>query len=72
MMFGANQELLVHAKRYLLPVKFAVPSFLFTQFVSAFFRNDGQPSLATKAVVFVMDLGVLGVGIAIVLGSLFC
>lgn len=85
MMFGANQELLVHAKRYLLPVKFAVPSFLFTQFVSAFLRNDGQPSLATKAVifggvfnvfgdyffVFVMDLGIFGAGVATVLGSLF-
>lgn len=30
-LFGAEETLLPLAKRYLLPVKFVVPSFLFTQ-----------------------------------------
>ncbi len=40
------------ARRYIFPVKFVVPSFLFTQFIAAFLRNDGNPGLATKAVLF--------------------
>lgn len=82
-LFGAEETLLPLARRYLLPVKFAVPSFLLTQLISAFLRNDGNPGLATKAVifggifnvfgdyflVFTLDLGVLGAGLATVLGS---
>lgn len=85
MAFGAEGELLTLARRYVLPVKFAVPSFLFTQLMSAFLRNDGAPGLATRAVlsggifnvfgdyffVFVMDLGIMGAGIATAMGSLF-
>lgn len=84
MLFGANENLLPLAQRYLLPVKFGVPSFLFTQLISAFLRNDGAPTLATKAVifggifnvfgdyffVFTMDWGILGAGLATVLGSI--
>lgn len=84
-LFGADDSLLPLAQRYLLPVKFAVPSFLFTQLISAFLRNDGNPGLATKAVifggvfnvfgdyffVFTMDWGVLGAGLATVMGSVF-
>lgn len=84
-LFGADDSLLPLAQRYLLPVKFAVPSFLFTQLISAFLRNDGNPGLATKAVifggvfnvfgdyffVFTMDWGVFGAGLATVLGSVF-
>lgn len=84
-LFGAEAPLLSLARRYVLPVKFAVPSFLFTQLMSAFLRNDGNPGLATKAVifggvfnvfgdyflVFVLDLGILGAGLATVLGSVF-
>ena len=84
-LFGADDFLLPLAQRYLLPVKFAVPSFLFTQLISAFLRNDGNPGLATKAVifggvfnvfgdyffVFTMDWGVLGAGLATVMGSVF-
>lgn len=69
----------------MLPVKFAVPSFLFTQLLSAFLRNDGDPALATKAVlfggvfnvfgdyffVFTLDMGIMGAGIATVMGSVF-
>lgn len=45
--FGANRTLLPLAKAYLFPVKFAVPSFLLTQLMAAFLRNDGSPGLAT-------------------------
>ncbi len=83
LLFGAEETLLPLARRYVLPVKFAVPSFLFTQLMSAFLRNDGNPGLATKAVifggvfnvfgdyffVFVMDWGIMGAGLATVLGS---
>ncbi len=51
-LFGAEDTLLPLARSYLLPVKFVVPSFLFTQLMSAFLRNDGNPALATKAVLF--------------------
>lgn len=85
MLFGGDETLLPLAQRYLLPVKFAVPSFLFTQLISAFLRNDGAPALATKAVifggifnvfgdyffVFTMDWGIFGAGLATVLGSVF-
>ena len=84
-LFGAEETLLPLAKRYLLPVKFVVPSFLFTQLMSAFLRNDNDPALATKAVlfggifnvfgdyffVFVMNLGIMGAGIATAMGSVF-
>ena len=52
LLFGAEETLLPLARQYLFPVKFAVPSFLFTQLMSAFLRNDGNPGLATKAVIF--------------------
>ena len=67
----------------MLPIKFVVPSFLMTQLLSAFLRNDGNPTLATKAVlfggifnvfgdyffVFVVDMGIMGAGIATAIGS---
>lgn len=76
LLFGAEETLLPLAQRYVLPIKFIVPSFLFTQLLSAFLRNDGNPGLATKAVlfggffnifgdiffVFVMDMGIMGAG----------
>ncbi len=84
-LFGADEVLLPLAQQYLLSVKFAVPSFLFTQLMAAFLRNDGNPGLATKAVifggvfnvfgdyffVFTMDWGIFGAGLATVLGSVF-
>lgn len=83
LLFGAEETLLPLAQRYILPVKFAVPSFLFTQLISAFLRNDGNPTLATKAVifggvfnvfgdyffVFTMDWGIFGAGLATAMGS---
>ena len=84
LLFGAEESLMPLARRYVLPVKFAVPLFLFSQLLSAFLRNDGNPGLATRAVlcggifnvfgdyilVFVLDLGILGAGMATCLGCL--
>jgi len=84
-LFGAEETLLPLAKRYLFPVKFAVPSFLFTQLLAAFLRNDGNPQLAAKAVlfggifnvfgdwffVFALDMGIMGAGLATAMGSVF-
>ena len=67
------------------PVKFVVPSFLFAQLMAAFLRNDGEPQLATKAVltggifnvfgdwffVFALDMGIMGAGLATAMGSVF-
>ena len=44
-LFGAEETLLPLAREYLFPIKFVVPSFLFTQLMSAFLRNDGAPAL---------------------------
>lgn len=82
-LFGAKDQLLPLARSYVLPVKFVVPMFLFTNLLSAFLRNDGNPSLATKAVliggvfnvfgdyfcVFTLDMGVMGAGLATALGA---
>lgn len=46
-LFGAEETLLPLAQSYLFPVKFIVPSFLMTQLMAAFLRNDGNPGLAT-------------------------
>lgn len=84
-LFGAEETLLPLAKSYLFPVKFVVPSFLFTQLMAAFLRNDGNPGLATKAVlfggifnvfgdyffVFTLDMGIMGAGLATAMGSVF-
>lgn len=84
-LFGAEETLLPLARKYLFPIKFVVPSFLFTQLMSAFLRNDGDPALATKAVlfggifnvfgdyffVFTLDMGIMGAGIATAMGSVF-
>lgn len=81
--FGADEELLGLAKRYLAPILFAVPCCLFSNILSAFLRNDGNPELATKAViiggvfnvvgdyfcVFVLDMGIFGAGLATAVGQ---
>ena len=85
LLFGAEETLLPLARRYIFPVKFVVPSFLFTQLMAAFLRNDGNPALATRAVlfggffnvfgdyffVFAMDMGITGAGLATGMGSVF-
>ena len=76
--FGADDQLLELAKLYLKPILFAFPCSVFSSIFSAYLRNDNNPGLATKAViiggtfncvadylcVFVLDLGILGAGIA--------
>lgn len=83
-LFGAEETLLPLARQYLFPVKFAVPLFLFNQMLAAFLRNDGAPGLATAAVlsgglfnvagdcflVFGLDMGIMGAGIATAAGAL--
>jgi hypothetical protein len=83
-LFGADEQLLPLAKRYLIPIRYTVPVFLFTQFLSAFLRNDSDPQLATKAVlsggafnvigdyllVFTFDMGIFGAGLATAISSI--
>lgn len=85
LLFGAEETLLPLARKYILPVKFVVPSFLFTQLMAAFLRNDGNPGLATRSVlfggifnvfgdyffVFVLNMGIMGAGLATAMGSVF-
>ncbi len=82
-LFGADQALLPLAQAYLLPVKWVVPVFLFNQMLAAFLRNDGDPGRAAAAVlsggifnivgdyflVFVLDMGIFGSGLATAIGS---
>ena len=83
-LFGADDELMVLAKTYLRPIRFVIPTFPFSQFLSAFLRNDNAPGKATFAVLFggifnvlgdiffVFDfglgLGIYGAGLATALG----
>lgn len=82
-LFGTDEVLLPLTKKYLLPVKFAVPVFIFNQMLAAFLRNDGAPVLATAAVlsggifnifgdyffVFTLDTGIFGAGLATAIGA---
>ncbi|ONI44158.1 multidrug transporter MatE [Candidatus Epulonipiscioides gigas] len=82
---GADKDLLPLAKQYLIPVKLSVPIFLFMQFFAAFLRNDNNPMLSTKAIifggifniigdivfVFTFNLGIIGAGIATCIGASF-
>ncbi len=82
-LFGASAELMPLARAYIYPVKFAVPCFIASQLMAAFLRNDGDPGLATKAVliggvfnvfgdifaVFTLNMGITGAGIATCAGS---
>lgn len=81
--FGADDELLLLAKLYLKPIFFAIPCCVFSNILSAYLRNDNNPSLATKAViisgvfnafgdylcVFVLDMGIFGAGLATAIGQ---
>lgn len=82
--FGADEELLPLAQKYLIPIKFTIPFFIFNQLLAAFLRNDSDPTLATIAVlsggvfnifgdwvfIFKFDTGILGAGIATAIGSI--
>ena len=81
--FGADEGLLALARRYLSPIKYVLPLFLFNQMLAAFLRNDGAPGLATLGVlsggifnvfgdyffVFTCDMGIYGAGLATAIGS---
>lgn len=81
--FGADSTLLPLATRYMRPIKYVFPLFLFNQVLSAFLRNDSHPQLATVAVlsggifnifgdwffVFACDMGIYGAGLATAIGS---
>lgn len=81
--FGANENLLGHAKDYLRPIKLVFPLFLFNQMLASYLRNDNAPGLATLGVlsggifnifgdyilVFPCDLGMYGAGLATAIGS---
>lgn len=81
--FGARGNLLVLAQRYMIPIKFVLPCFLFTQMLAAFLRNDKNPELATIGVlsggifnivgdyvfVFGFDMGIWGAGLATAIGT---
>ncbi|HIR52609.1 MAG TPA: multidrug transporter MatE [Candidatus Onthovicinus excrementipullorum] len=83
-LFGAEETLLPLAQAYLKPIRFVIPTFLFTQMLAAFLRNDGAPGLATAAVltggifnvfgdyfcVFTLDMGIEGAGLATAIGSM--
>ncbi len=81
--FGADEALLMMAQKYMCPIKYVFPLFLFNQMLSAFVRNDGNPGLATISVlsggifnifgdyffVFTCDMGIFGAGLATAIGS---
>ncbi len=82
-LFGGEGELLDLARRYMKPVKWSVPLFVFANILMAFLRNDGNPKLATIAVlaggvfnvfgdyffVFTCNTGIFGAGLATVIGE---
>ena len=81
--FGAEGHTLTLAREYVLPIKFVIPCFLFTQTLAAWLRNDGNPGRATAGVlsggifnifgdyffVFVCDMGAFGAGLATAAGT---
>lgn len=81
--FGAAKNLLPLTQEYIRPIKYVIPSFLFNQMLAAYLRNDGNPALATAAVlsggifnifgdyffVFTCDMGIYGAGLATAIGS---
>lgn len=83
LLFGASEETLTLAQRYVVPIKFVLPCFLFNQMLAAFLRNDHNPGLATASVlvggifnvfgdyffVFTLDMGIMGAGLATAAGS---
>ena len=81
--FGADESLLAMAQKYMQPIKYVFPLFLFNQMLAAFLRNDGAPALATLGVlsggifnvfgdyffVFTCNMGIYGAGLATAIGS---
>lgn len=82
-LFGASDSLIPLAQKYVFPIKFVVPLFVFNQMLAAFLRNDNAPMRATVGVlsggifnifgdyvfVFVLDMGITGAGLATAMGA---
>lgn len=82
-LFGGKGELLDLSLRYMRAVQWGVPLFIFTNILMAFLRNDGNPKLATLAVlsggifnvfgdyffVFTCNMGIFGAGLATIIGE---
>jgi len=82
--FGADDSLLALAQKYMRPIKYVFPLFLFNQMLAAFLRNDKNPGLATVGVlsggifnifgdyffVFICNMGIFGAGLATAFGSI--
>lgn len=83
--FGASdEEILYLAISYLKPIRYALPLFLFNQFLAAYLRNDNDPLLATIGVLsgglfnvfgdifftFTLNMGIFGAGLATAIGSI--
>lgn len=82
-MFGADQELLPLAMKYMKWINVVMPLFTIGQIWCCFIRNDGRPQKALLAVlcggvfnvigdyvlVFVVDMGIEGAGLATALGQ---
>lgn len=80
--FGADDNLLNLASKYLVCIKYAIPFCIFSSIFSSFLRNDNNPILATVSViiggvfnaigdylfVFTFDMGIFGAGLATSLG----
>ena len=80
--FGADDNLLNLASKYLVCIKYAIPFCIFSSIFSSFLRNDNNPLLATVSViiggvfnaigdylfVFTFDMGIFGAGLATSLG----
>lgn len=82
-LFGASDPLIPLARKYVFPIKFVVPLFVFNQMLAAFLRNDDDPTRATVGVlaggifnifgdyifVFVLNMGIFGAGLATAIGA---
>lgn len=82
-LFGGEGEILELSLRYMVPVKWGIPLFIFANILMAFIRNDGNPKLATLAVlaggifnvfgdyffVFTCEMGIFGAGLATLIGE---
>ena len=82
-LFGANDDLLPLAMRYLKWLKWGIPLWPLGYFLGAFIRNDGSPALVGIATVcggvfnifgdifltFTCDMGIEGAGLATVIGQ---
>lgn len=80
--FGADDTLLALVKQYFKSIWYAIPCCVFSNVLSAFLRNDGNPGLAMRAViiggilnaigdyffVFTLDMGIFGAGLATATG----